>query len=130
MNESSFPSSLPIAGLRWVARLLALALAGLIVAMAIGEGFNPTKLKARELALTIPFFVMWLGLLVGWRWEGLGGLLVVAGVAGFYLLHFAVTGFGNLPRGWVFPSLALPGILFLACWFWEKPHAAAAQSPP
>jgi hypothetical protein len=101
---------------------------GLILLLAIGEGFNPARLKARDLGLSLPFLVAWVGLWVGWRWEGLGGILVVAGVAGFYLLHFALTGFGQFPRGWAFPVLALPGLLFLACWFLRKKATAAATS--
>ena len=45
---------------------------------------------------------------------------VVGGVAGFYLVHFAVTGFGRFPSGWAFPALSVPGILFLLSWFWRR----------
>jgi len=65
--------------------------------------------------LMVPFFVTRLGLLLGWRWEGLGGGLVVGGMAVFYLVHFAQTGFGQFPRGFAFPLIALPGVLFLVC---------------
>ena len=93
---------------------------GLVLLLAIGEGFNPSKLTASELLLSIPFFVAWTGLWLGWRWEGLGGILVVTGVAAFYLIHFAQTGFGRFPNGWAFPLLATPGLLFLACWFLHR----------
>ena len=106
--------------LRWTARLLALLLAGLILLMAIGQGFNPAKLKTSELILSVPFFAVWAGLWLGCRWEGLGGILVVAGVAAFYLIHFAQTGFGRWPRGWAFPMLAVPGILFLLSWLGRR----------
>ncbi|MGO9200680.1 MAG: hypothetical protein ACLQM8_09090 [Limisphaerales bacterium] len=112
--------------LRWAARLSALALAGLVLLMAVGEGFNPFKLKPSELALSVPFWACWLGLCLGCRWEGLGGLLAVGGVAGFYLVDFAVTGFRQFPRGWAFPALAIPGVLFLLSWFWRR---RAAHSP-
>jgi hypothetical protein len=91
----------------------------LVLVLAIGERFNPTKLKPTELILCVPFAVAWVGLCLGWRWEGLGGVLVVAGVAGFYVIHFAVTGFGRFPRGWAFPMFTVPGLLFLGCWFWR-----------
>ena len=129
MNASSFPSKAMIVALSWLARLLALAVAGLILAIFIGEGFHPAKLKTRDWILMVPFFVTWLGLVTGWRWEGLGGSLVVAGMAAFYLIHFVQTGFGQFPRGWAFPMIAVPGVLFLACWFGRRKLAASAPPP-
>jgi hypothetical protein len=120
MSNTQSADALLLTALRWAARLSSLALAGLVVLFAIGEGFNPTKFKPSELALTVPFGLCWLGLCLGWRWEKWGGLLAVGGVAGFYMVHFAVTGFGRFPRGWAFPLLAAPGVLFLLCWFWSR----------
>jgi hypothetical protein len=120
MNDTRTANVPVLLVLRWVARLSALALAGMVLLFAIGEGFNPFKLKPTELALAVPFWVCWLGFCLGWRWEGLGGLLVVAGVAGFYLVHFAMTGFGHFPRGWAFPAFAGPGVLFLLSWFCRR----------
>jgi hypothetical protein len=120
MSASLASVTLVANGLRWTARLLALMLASLVLLMAIGEGFNPGRLTTAELILTVPFFVVWIGLLLGWRWEGIGGILVVAGVAGFYLIHFAQTGFGRFPMGWVFPMMAAPGVLFLVCWWLRR----------
>jgi hypothetical protein len=120
MSESGTTSNFFIAGMLWLARLSALAIAGLILLFAVGEGFHPTKLKAPELVLFVPLFLAWVGLWLGWRWEGLGGTLVVVGIAGFYLTHFVVTGFGRIPRGWAFPAIAVPGLLFLLCWFLRR----------
>jgi hypothetical protein len=49
------------------------------------------------------------------RWLAGISSLALAG-----LVHFAVTGFGQFPRGWAFPLLAVPGVLFLLCWFWRR----------
>ena len=104
----------------WLARLSALAMAGLILLFAVGEGLHPTKLQLPELILFVPLLLAWLGLWLGWCWQGLGGTLVVVGMAGFYLSHFALTGFGRFPRGWAFPAVAVPGLLFLLCWFLRR----------
>jgi hypothetical protein len=61
--------------IRWTARFSALALAGLVFLFAIGQGFNPFKLKPAELALAVPFWVCWLGFCLGLRWEGWVGLM-------------------------------------------------------
>jgi len=118
------PMKIWTTALRWTARLLALCMAGFILLMAVGEGFNPARLKQSELLLSVPFFITWAGLLLGWRWEGLGGLLNVGGVAAFYVVHYAVTGFGHFPRGWAFPVLGVPGLLFLGSWFLRRCAAA------
>ena len=119
MSSSQYRPILVLTSLRWFARFWGLAFAVLILALAIGEGFNPAKLKTKELLLTVPFFVAWLGLLLGWRWEGWGGILVVAGIAGFCLIHFVVTGFGRFP-GWAFPAIGVPGLLYLLSWFCRR----------
>jgi len=113
----------------WLARLSALAMAGLILLFAVGEGFHPTKLKAPELVLFVPLFVAWVGLWLGWHWEGLAGTLVVVGMAGFYLAHFALTGFGRFPHGWAFPAISAPGLLFLLCWFLQRKGAGQSTWP-
>jgi hypothetical protein len=109
-------SHLLLKALRWFARFWGLAFACSILFLAIGEGFNPAKLNRRELILTVPFFIAWLGLWLGWKWEVLGGSLVVAGIACFCLAHYALTGFGRFP-GWAFPTIAVPGLLYLLSWF-------------
>ena len=120
MSATSSSATGIVTGLRWTARSLALAIGSLVFLLAVGEGFNPAKLKASELVLTMPFLLAWIGLWLGWRWEGLGGILIVTGVAAFYLVHFVQTGFGRFPNGWAFPLLAAPGLLFLTCWFLRR----------
>ena len=120
MNESRATSNVFLAGMMWLARFSGLAMAGSILLLAVGEGFHLTKLTAPELILFVPLFLAWLGLLLGWRWENLGGVLVLVGIAGFYLAHFALTGFGRFPHGWAFPAIAAPGLLFLLCWLLRR----------
>jgi hypothetical protein len=115
--------------LRWTARLVALMMGGLILLLAVGEGFNPAKLTLSELVLSVPFFVAWVGLWLGCRWECVGGILVVTGVAAFCLIHFAQTGFGRFPSGWAFPLFATPGILFLASWWLHRKMFTVPTSP-
>jgi hypothetical protein len=125
MTSSPSRSDFWLTSLRWFARFWGLAFAFSILALAIGEGFNPAKLKTKELVLTVPFGAAWLGLLLGWKWEGLGGTLVVAGIAAFCLVHFVLTGLGRFP-GWAFPVIAVPGLLYLVSWFYrrKKSHVA------
>jgi hypothetical protein len=61
--------------------------------------------------MMIAFFAVWLGLVLGWKWELLGGALAVGGLVAFYLLDFLFS--GTFPRGPFFLIIASPGVLFL-----------------
>jgi hypothetical protein len=99
--------------LRWIARLSSLALVTLFVAIAIGEGPPPLWPLSIHTLLFCLLVLCLAGLLVAWRWELVGGLIALAGIVGFYLVHFANTGFGHFPGGWVFPSMFVTGVLFV-----------------
>lgn len=103
---------------RWVARISSALTAALILLIFVGEGlaegFEPLlHLTARETAMMVAFVAVWLGLLLGWKWELYGGLLTVCGVAAFYLLDVLFS--GTFPRGPFFLIFASPALLFLYC---------------
>ena len=98
--------------LRWAARLASLASLGFVLLFAIGEGFTPLKMTARDLALGVFFpFGICAGMVLAWWREGWGGCVIVASFLGFYAVHFAFS--GTLPRGPWFAIFATPGALFL-----------------
>ena len=103
---------------RWIARIVGSMIVGLVVIIKIGEGFNPANLNGIELAMSAAFWAALTGMIVLWRWEGTGGLLVVGGMLVFYALNFAAS--GRIPGGWVFPLCYLPGVLALVCWSHDK----------
>jgi hypothetical protein len=103
-------------GLRWAGRALGLAgftfVAWFLVAHVLaGEGPNPFRMTATELALTVTFFAAVAGMLVGWRWEVVGGVMIVAGMLLFFVIER--TAGGSWPRGWVLWAFLLPGVLYL-----------------
>ncbi|MHC4206936.1 MAG: DUF7670 domain-containing protein [Planctomycetota bacterium] len=113
---------------RWIARVSSGFSAALILLIFIGEGlirgFEPLlHMSVREFLMMVAFIALWLGLLLGWKWELCGGLLTVCGVASFYLVDYLFT--GTLP-GVLLPLIfALPGLLYLYCGFQtrKKPRA-------
>jgi len=50
-----------------------------------------------ELAMSAAFIVAMISLVVLWKWEGIGGALVVGGMIAFYGLNFASS--GRFPGG-------------------------------
>ncbi len=100
--------------LRWAARILGLLLAGLVLLITTGEGIDPSELTLTTGLMSVAFFAAIAGMLVLWRWELIGGMMVLVGMMVFYVINFAVS--GKLPSGWVFPLCFMPGILALTCW--------------
>ncbi|MCH7686257.1 MAG: hypothetical protein IH899_06210 [Planctomycetes bacterium] len=114
-------------GLRRIARIVGLFIVGLVLLFAIGEGFDPTKINDTELAMSAAFIVAMTGMVVLWKWESVGGVLVVVGMLAFYGLNFAAL--GRFPGGWVPQLCYLPGILSLVCWSHCKRKAARSDTP-
>jgi hypothetical protein len=119
MNTETVSSSPWVHIVRWSARVTGLLLVGLVLAIVIGEGGppnvfrqpTPVQLELGAMAL------MLVGMVLGWLREGLGGLLVLIGLAAFNAVELAVNG---LPARGAFPLFAVPGILFLLSAFLQR----------
>ncbi len=96
---------------RWVARLTGSFLILLFAVFAIGEGIRLDRLTVPEAVMMIALTVALFGLLIAWRYESFGGLLVLAGMAVFYLTNLVMA--GRAPGGWVFPLMPFAGALFV-----------------
>lgn len=117
MNKAMTNQSVSLSALRWSARVLSLLVLGVVLMFAFGEHLNLSRFTGRELALSCFFpFGVCLGMVLAWRWEGLGGAITVASLAGFYLVHRLTS--SGFPRGFALVALASPGFLFLLCWLW------------
>jgi hypothetical protein len=104
--------------LRWIARILASIMAALILLFFVGETLGEgvqslSHMTVREILLMFTFFALWLGLLLGWKWELLGGLLTLCAIIVFYALNILFAGI--FPKGPFFIASALPSLLFLYC---------------
>ena len=106
-------------GIRWTARLLSAFFIGVVLLFLVGGGgLNPLQLSAREAVLMVFFFTIYIGMAVGWRCEGTGGIMVAVGMLSFYATELAAT--GRFPNGWFFPLMLLPGLLFLLSSFLRR----------
>ena len=105
---------------RWTARLLSGLFAALVVILLAIEGANPFTYTTDEIILLLSLLAVWLGFLIAWQWEGIGGSLIIGGGLAFYLVTLAIS--GKLPGGWILPVSFIPGILFLYCWWKTSPY--------
>jgi hypothetical protein len=112
--------------LRWIARIWSIASVTFVLAFIIGEGLTPIQITPIEWVqlLLFPAGVV-LGLIVAWRWEGLGGSLTLISFVTFYALHYVVS--GDLPGGPYFALVAAPGLLFLWCWALSRHRATKTE---
>ncbi len=96
--------------LRWIARILGTAILVLILAFAVGEGL-PSPL-AQPLDVNLLFaamLTMMVGQILAWKWEKIGGLLILGGFALFAIVNHGIK--LNL----VFGPWLLTGLLYLGC---------------
>src|ERR1017187_2052874 len=96
---------------RWMARILGTLMVLLFLALLFGEGPpNPSKLSTAEKLQFAGMIALFFGLALAWKWEGLGGLLSVAG----FLLLVAL-GRSHLTM-WAFWLPAAIGLVHTICW--------------
>ncbi|MFQ6101027.1 MAG: hypothetical protein ACE5OS_07305 [Anaerolineae bacterium] len=117
MNETQTSTKRDVTALRWIARLWSIASIGFVLLMFIGsglqEGFNLAQFTFRDL-VGLFFFPLGvcLGMILAWRWEGLGGGIAVGSLLAFYAALYIAD--GRFPRGPWFALVAAPGVFFLA----------------
>ena len=104
--------------IRWIARIWSIpSIVTLLLPYFVEGLYWLGATSIREVIGHICFFAVLVGLILAWRWEGLGGSLTVGGLAAFYVtwwLH------GEHPRGPFFLLVAAPGFLFLLYWLLER----------
>jgi hypothetical protein len=98
--------------IRWIARILGSALILLFLIFAIGEG-GPNLFRSvpRELVMHLSLIAMLIGILIAWRKELIGGIIIVAGFAIFWIINYTYS--HHLGIGPIFPIFPIVGILFL-----------------
>ena len=97
---------------RWAARLTGALVAGLILLVVVGEsisnGLPPLRVLFNPIQLGIWASIA--GMILGWKWEAVGGALILLACAGMNVYEHAVTGRW---LGGAFPLFWIPGLLLL-----------------
>ena len=106
----------------WVARVMAAVLLLITGGILYGNGLpNPLELTGIELLLFGAFFLMMLGAALGWRFERLGGVLLLLSFGFFWAMNAMAT--RRFPISVVFAMFGVAGVLYLLSW-WSGPHMA------
>ncbi|MFN2184381.1 MAG: hypothetical protein ACK2UU_10340 [Anaerolineae bacterium] len=105
--------------MRWTARLLALVAIGLFVYFAVDFGarvFPALSWGPQGIPLLVVVGIALAGVLVAWRWELVGGIMTLAGVAGIMALVCLGSGTDMLFCAFLFTlPLLVAGALYLGC---------------
>ncbi len=102
--------------IRWIPRVMGTLLFVMLIVFAVGEGVpNPMKQSLVVRIEILAMFIMWLGLLIAWKSELIGGMLVLLGYTCFCGVE------------WQAPSIKFPfglflfvGLLYMLSWWSRK----------
>ena len=125
MLNNRLDLGLPLAVIELLARVGSIASITLLILLFMGDAVRPSEISTNEWAGLVFFPIgVVIGMVIAWWKEGVGSVLTVASLIGFYMVY------GYLLRnhigGWWFIVFASPGFLFLLHWFLnsgEKRHA-------
>lgn len=113
--------------LLWLARITATISAGFLLFMVLGHLFgnephgNPPTTGEMVALAFFPTGLI-LGLLLGWKWEGLGGAVVIGSMLCFHIAMFIMH--GTVEFYGLIDALAVPGLLYLLYWYLSKQRLA------
>jgi hypothetical protein len=96
--------------LRWIARIAALALTGMLVHRVLARPASALPLPGTPGVVTAAVVAALTGLLIAWFWEGPGAAFILAA-----FLLFAIANQG-MPVNVIFMAVLLTGVLFLFSW--------------
>jgi hypothetical protein len=119
---------LPLAVIELLARVGSIASITLLALIFFGEGaFRPSEISRNEW-IGLAFFPIGvvLGMVIAWWKEGVGSVLTVGSLIGFYVVYGYL--FRNHIGGWWFIVFASPGFLFLVHWFVNSANPRHAVS--
>lgn len=100
---------------RWTARTIGIPLFALLVLLTFGDGApNPLTASRREILFVAVALTMLVGLVLAWKREAVGGLLILGG-----LVLFATADEAFL-LNIVFTPWLVTGLLYLVCWLGKR----------
>jgi hypothetical protein len=117
MDDLSARSKRPATALRWTARIIGTLFVVVFVAFFVTDAVQKETraIESDVLPATFSLFLAFMGLIIAWKWEGVGGLVALGG-----LILYCILGLRTdvKPAATIFVAgiYALPAILFLVYW--------------
>ena len=109
----------------WIARAWSVvSIVALLLPFFVEGLYWLSATTVREVIGHICFLAVLVGLIIAWRWHGLGGGLALAGIAVFYLTWWL---YGKTVQGPFLLIVGAPGLLFLLYWLLDRAAQGMAQ---
>jgi hypothetical protein len=114
---------------RWAARITSLVSLAFVLIFIFGNMFGEgLSLFDFQSTIGILSFICFpvaviVGLLIAWKWEGIGGMITMGGTLGFFILD------PNSTANLFLIGLTAPGLLFLIYWFLTNGREEVRTSP-
>ena len=113
MDNPSLPTAREPHILRWTGRIVGLLFVGIFLALFIPDWLTKGRLpvERERIPMTIALFMSFVGLLIAWKWDGVGGILAAVSIVAFAALGLQTSA---RPGGIVLLGVMylLPAVLF------------------
>jgi hypothetical protein len=88
MNEPSSKQVIPALTLRWVARIMGILFIALFLFLFIADSIEKgtIPIENERVPMKVSLFLTFTGLIIAWKWEGMGGAIAIVGLLGFNIL--------------------------------------------
>ena len=106
--------------IRWTARILSVLILAFYALSFLGEGL-PSNLPAHDVDIFILWGIVMLGLIIAWKWEGIGGLVIILVSV---VQNVIDPVFLSMWAFWIAP---FTGVLFLI--YWVKSRRKTEPTP-
>jgi len=108
--------------IRWIARIWSIASIAFLLFMVIGHLFGSEQSNPPTFGEMVGLFFfplgVFIGLIIAWKWEGLGGMIAIGSIICFHVTML-ITG-GSLDINPFIDGVAASGLLFLVCWLLSR----------
>jgi hypothetical protein len=105
----------------WTARLLGSVVITFLLFMTIGELLSTDSKTVMMKSSDVPTYILFpistiIGLLIAYKWKGIGGLITVGGMIGLHVVR------PDLASSVLISAFAIPGLLYIIYVVWSKKH--------
>ena len=105
--------------IRWIARIWGTSILAFVLFFLFAYIFETEESGGisgiKESIVAILGIIAIIGLAIALKWEGLGGLVTITGLIGFFILRFDL-----ISNPYIIGGIAPPGILYLVYWYLTK----------
>jgi hypothetical protein len=117
MKHVASASTRSVIIIRWLARIIGTLSVAVVLFLMVAESVEKGRIAidSDRIPMTAFMLLAFIGLIIAWKWEGLGGAMALGGLIAFNILAPASPTKGGI---YVITGLyGLPALLFVFCWW-------------